>query len=199
MKSSGCFYKKKIFVCILLTAVAYLISLYHIIELPAGGSVTFCSTLFLYLITYFFGVRTGAVWGAAYGLCKFLTALATDIYAPEISDLILDYMAGYAAVSLGGLVRMRKGKAFGTLQIGYLAGMAARFAVACISGMCFYYDRGQSAWENLRYVAAYNGGYILAEGMICFGILCIPPVIEALSYLKEGFEKKDADITLEEF
>lgn len=48
-------------------------------------------------------------------------------------------------------------------------------------------------------MAAYNGGYILAEGMICFGILCIPPVIEALNYLKEGFEKKDADITLEEF
>lgn len=199
MRGYGCFYKKKIFVCILLLAVAYLISLYHIIELPAGGSVTFCSTLFLYLITYFFGVRTGALWGAIYGMCKFLTALAADTHAPGFSDMILDYVLAYGAVSLGGLVCVRKGKAFGTLQIGYLAGMATRFVVACISGICFYYNEAQSVGANLRYVTAYNGGYILAEGMICFVILCIPPVIEALSYLKEGFEKNNADITLEEF
>lgn len=199
MQGSGCFYKKKIFVCILLLAAAYLISLYHIIELPAGGSVTFCSTLFLYLITYFFGVRIGAVCGVIYGMCKFLTALALDTHAPGISDMILDYMLAYGAVSLGGFVRLREGKAFGTLQMGYLAGMAARFIVACVSGMCFYYDEGRSAGANFRYVAAYNGGYILAEGLICFAILCIPPVIEALTYLKEGFEKNDSDITLEEF
>lgn len=199
MQRYGCFYKKKIFVCVLLFAVAYLISLYHIIELPAGGSVTFCSTLFLYLITYFFDIRTGALWGAIYGMCKFLTALVTDTYAPGISDMILDYVLAYGAISLGGMVCLRKGKAFGTLQIGYLAGMAARFVVACVSGFIFYYNGEQSVGANFRYVTAYNGGYILAEGMICFVILCIPPVIEALNYLKEGFEKNNTDITLEEF
>ena len=199
MKSSGCFYKKKIFVCILLLAAAYLISLYHIIELPAGGSVTFCSTLFLYLTTYFFGVRTGAVCGVIYGACKFLTVLASGAHGAALSDMILDYMIAYGAVSLGGLVQLRKGRAFGSLQVGYLAGMAARFAVSCISGLCFYYNEGKSLGENLKYVAAYNGGYILTEGIICFAILCIPPVIEALNFLKEGFEKRDADITLEEF
>lgn len=80
------------------------------------------------------------------------------------SDMILDYVLAYGAVSLGGLVCVRKGKAFGTLQIGYLAGMAARFVVACISGICFYYNEAQSVGANLRYVTAYNGGYILAEG-----------------------------------
>ena len=199
MKKNGCFYKNKIFVCILLLAIAFVISLYHIVELPEGGSVTFCSTLFLYLITYFFGVKNGAVCGAIYGFCKFLAALALDHQQPGISDMIFDYVAAYLAVSAGGLVHLREGKAFGTLQIGYLAGMAGRFAVSCISGICFYYDTGKSFGENLRYTLAYNGGYILAESIICFCILCIPPVIEAITFIKESLGKHDSDITLEEF
>lgn len=53
--------------CAMAVALAYVTSFIKPIEMPYGGSVTLLSMLFIVLIGYWYGVRTGVMVGLAYG------------------------------------------------------------------------------------------------------------------------------------
>ena len=55
------FYNNENLWCIVLLALATVLSFFPILVLEDGGSWTFFSLLPLWLITYFFGFRTGLV------------------------------------------------------------------------------------------------------------------------------------------
>ena len=90
--------------CAMAVALAYVTSFIKPIEMPYGGSVTLLSMLFIVLIGYWYGVRTGVMVGLAYGILQFLQ----EPYFLTLFQACCDYVFAFAALGLSGLFRGKK-------------------------------------------------------------------------------------------
>ena len=133
--------------------------------------------LFICLIGYWFGLRTGLMAAAAYGILQ----LVVDPYIISIPQMLTDYLFAFGALGLSGIFRDKK---YGLVK-GYLLGIFGRFVFAFLSGVIFfgYYaaDYGMSAPV---YSLVYNGSYIGAEGILTLVVLAVPAVRNGLSRVK---------------
>lgn len=158
-------------------ALGMVTSMIKLVDMPMGGSVTLCSMLFICLIGYIFGLRTGLMAAIAYGFLQ----LVVDPYIISIPQLFTDYIFGFGALGLSGIF---SGKKNGMLW-GYLLGVLGRYFFTFLSGMIFF---GANAVNyNLSapvYSLAYNGAYLGPEALITVLILFMPPVNKALIRIK---------------
>ena len=71
---------KRLVFCSMSMALAMVTSFIKLASLPYGGSITLFSMLFISLIGYFYGAKTGILTGIAYGILQLITG--PYIYAP---------------------------------------------------------------------------------------------------------------------
>jgi thiamine transporter len=160
-------------------ALGYVTSLLKFFDLPMGGSITLCSMLFIVLIGYWYGLRSGIVAAIAYGLLQ----LITNPYVILPAQLIVDYILAFGALGLSGLFS----KAKNGLVKGYIVAVLGRYLFAFISGYMFfgeyasYYDMNSEALYSL----AYNGMYLIPEAIITIIVISIPPVAKGLARIKD--------------
>lgn len=158
-------------------ALAMITSYIKLFDLPMGGSVTLLSMLFICLIGYWYGLRTGLMTAIAYGFLQ----LIADPYIISFPQMLTDYIFAFGALGLSGLFS----KAKNGLIKGYIAGVLGRYFFAFLSGMIFFgiyaADYGMSAPV---YSLVYNGAYLCAEAVITIIIICLPPVKKAMGQLK---------------
>ena len=137
-------------------AMSFVLSYIKLWSMPLGGSVTLASMLPLLWYSNRFGVRNGLIAGAAYGLLQL-------IQKPEIYhwvQVLLDYPLAFAMLGLAGCVK--------NLQLGSILGVAGRWVCHILSGAIFFAEWMPEGWSNAWiYSAAYNGGYLLADLIIC--------------------------------
>ena len=168
---------KQLVTCAAAMALAMVTSYLKLFDLPYGGSVTLFSMLFICLIGYWFGLKTGLMAACAYGILQ----LVVDPYIISIPQMLTDYLFGFGALGLSGLFCNKK---HGLVK-GYLVGVTGRFFFTFLSGVIFfgYYaaDYGMSAPV---YSLVYNGSYIGAEAVLTFVLLAIPSVQKGLSHIK---------------
>lgn len=163
-------------------ALAMITSMIKLFELPMGGSVTFCSMLFICLIGYLYGTKGGLLAAIAYGFLQ----LIVDPYIISIPQMLTDYILAFGALGLSGFFA---GKRNG-LVLGYLAGVMGRFFFVFLSGMIFFgsYAAGYHMAVPV-YSFVYNGAYIGAEAVITLVILFLPPVSKGLARVKQMTEQ----------
>ena len=134
-------------------AMSFVLSYIKLWSMPLGGSVTLASMLPLLWYSNKFGVRNGLIAGAAYGLLQL-------IQKPEIYhwvQVLLDYPLAFAMLGLAGCVK--------NLQLGSIIGVAGRWFCHLCSGAIFFGEwMSVGSWT---YSAAYNGGYLLVELILC--------------------------------
>lgn len=183
----GCFFsnpsgKKKLSIKALVfsamaIALAMVTSMIKIVDMPMGGSVTLCSMLFVCLIGYLFGLRTGLMAAIAYGFLQ----LVVDPYIISIPQMLTDYIFAFGALGLSGVFSNRK---YGLIK-GYLLGVLGRYFFAFLSGMIFFgsYAAGYNMSAPI-YSLVYNGAYLGLEALITVVILSIPPVGKGLARVK---------------
>lgn len=137
-------------------AMSFVLSYIKLWSMPLGGSVTLASMLPLLWYSNRFGVRNGLIAGAAYGLLQL-------IQKPEIyhwAQVLLDYPLAFGMLGLAGCVK--------NLQLGSILGVAGRWIMHILSGAIFFAEWVPEGWSNAWiYSAAYNGGYLLAELILC--------------------------------
>ena len=137
-------------------AMSFVLSYIKLWSMPLGGSVTLASMLPLLWYSNKFGVRNGLIAGAAYGLLQL-------IQKPEIyhwAQVLLDYPLAFGMLGLAGCVK--------NLQLGSILGVAGRWIMHILSGAIFFAEWVPEGWSNAWiYSAAYNGGYLLAELILC--------------------------------
>ena len=158
-------------------ALATVTSMLKLFEMPLGGSITPLSMLFIVLIGYWYGPKAGLMTGFAYGLLQFIL----DPIFYSVPQMIVDYPLAFGALGVSGFFFQKK---YG-LQIGYIAGIFARFVFAWLSGVLFFaaYAEG-SGMSAPIYSMAYNGSYIFTEGILTLVLISIPPVAKALFQVK---------------
>lgn len=163
--------------CAMAMALALVTSNLKLWRMPMGGSVTLFSMLFISLIGYWYGLRTGLLTAIAYGLLQ----LIIDPYVISLPQLFIDYIFAFGALGLSGIFTGSKNG----LYKGYAISVLGRFVFAFISGVAFFGSSAAGYGMTVPvYSICYNGAYIFTEAAITFMVLALPPVREALGRIK---------------
>ena len=148
-------------------ALAVATSMIKVIKLPMGGSVTLFSMLFIVLIGYWYGIKTGLTAAIAYGVLQ----------------LLLDYILGFGALGLSGIFSKSK---HGLVK-GYIIGVIGRFICSFLSGWIFFAVYTPDFFNSaILYSVVYNGSYIGLEAVVTLVVISLPPVNKALAYVKNN-------------
>ena len=175
------FEAKRLAYCAMAMALAYVTSFIKVFKLPYGGSVTLMSMLFVVLIGYWYGVRTGVLVGFAYGILQFLQ----EPYFLSLFQVCCDYVLAFAALGLSGLFRNRKNG----LLAGYVTAVLVRGAFHSLGGYLYWMDyMPENFPQALRqlYPIIYNYSYLLAETAVTVAVLKLPQVEKALERVREA-------------
>lgn len=160
----------------LVIAMAQILSMYVIYQMPQGGAVKAANLVPLLIYAYRWGGRAGMLTGLVYGIVHFILGFK---YSVHYLSIILDYLLAYGAIGIAGFF----GGA-GTVKAFFGAVYAAltRFAISAISGVVVfgaYAPEGQSPWV---YSLLYNATYMLPDLIINLVILAVlyVPVMKGL-------------------
>ena len=176
--------------------VLELISKMFIPEMPFGGQVTLVSMLPIVLISYRHGVKWGLVSGLGYAMIEMALGAKTVAAAFQpgyfgdgtmiVNALVmclLDYVAAFTVLGLGGLFRDNMEKPGAALCLGSIVALSARYLCHIASGYIlfagwaewFFTQEGFPGWgaelvaalspEMLGFVYSlvYNGMYMVPE------------------------------------
>lgn len=154
----------------LLVAVAAVLSLVKVLELPYGGSVTACSALPILLVAYRHGTGWGLFTGFTYSLIQLLLGLGAVSYMTTplsvMAVIVLDYVVAFMVLGLGGVFRTparSQGKAlvWGALFTGLL-----RYACHVTAGCTVWAGLSIPTKAAFVYSLAYNATYMLPEILV---------------------------------
>ena len=172
---------KQLVFCAMAMALSFLTSYIKLFSAPWGGSITLCSMLFICLIGYWYGVRTGVMAGLAYGILQFLQ----EPYVLSAFQVCCDYVLAFAALGLAGLFSKSKN---GLLK-GYLFGAFMRGVFHAIGGYLYWMEYMPDNFPKQLtavYPILYNYAYVGLEAVITAVILCLPAVKKAMEQVKRS-------------
>jgi thiamine transporter len=158
-------------------AISFVLSQFKIISMPQGGSLTPFSMLFVIIIGYFFGVRTGILAGIVYGLLQ----LALGGWVMHPIQLLLDYPLAFGALGLSGLFSNQK---YGLMK-GILVASFGRFFFHFLAGVIFFGSYAPEGWNTILYSLWYNFSYVGVEGIITAILIAASPVSSAFGQVKK--------------
>ncbi len=161
---------RKLVECALMVALATVLGLVKMVDLPYGGSVTLASMLPIILISY----RNGLGWGfgsaAVYAVIQQLFGLNNLSYmtgVPAIITLImLDYVVAFTILGLAGIFRKWIPGQNNALAVGAFTVCFARYACHVISGATVWAGLSIPTTAALGYSFIYNATYMIPETII---------------------------------
>ncbi len=144
--------------CAVMIALATILSLIKVFEMPWGGSITAASMLPLVIIGYRHGMKWSVISSVIYSLIQMILGGGTISAAFLPGDdqmkwylavimVVLDYFLAFSLVGLSGLFR-NKNKPSSSLALGALVGTAARFVMHFISGWILWGAWASSFFEG---------------------------------------------------
>lgn len=186
----------------LLFAIAMILSMVKLFDMPWGGSVTLCSMLPIILISYRYGIKWGLFSGFVFSILQLLTGLSGLkglTGASIVGSVLLDYLLAFTVLGIGGLFRNKIKHPGTALALGSVVAIFGRYLCSFASGFILWGSYAQETLESFGdgfaswvldhfsgfalsvvYSAIYNAMYIVPEMIltviVCF-ILGAVPVI----------------------
>lgn len=169
----------------IMIALATVLSMIKVYELPNGGSITAASMVPIIFIALSSDFKTAMLTSLAYAGLQ----MAIGFYPPPTQDfmsflivILFDYVIAFGVLGLAGVIaRGFKNKRIGTI-VATICVCAGRFVCHFISGITIwkiYAPEGTPVWA---YSLGYNGGYMAIE--------CVVSVI-AISLLYKAILSKE--------
>ena len=181
----------KLTVSAMMIALAFVLNMIKIFQMPQGGDVTLFSMLPICIVAHLYGTKWGILTGAVYGVLQALTSGYTptnrEMTILQFSLMMfLDYILAYSVLGLTGIFR---GK-FKNKMLGFILGISVaailRLSVHTVSGYILfaayaeaYFAQevlggfGQWVLTNLSggglvwfYSLVYNATYLLPETIL---------------------------------
>ena len=154
----------------IMIALATVLSLLKLADLPYGGSVTLASMLPIALIAYRNGLGWGLGSGLAYGVLQQLLGLKTLTYvtgAPSvIAVILLDYLVAFAVIGLAGVFRKTEMSQATSLTAGVALACLLRYSCHVISGATVWAGLSIPTKAALGYSFVYNATYMIPETIV---------------------------------
>ena len=146
----------------MMISLGTVLSIFKIVELPYGGSVTIASMLPVIILAYRHGLGWGLGSGAVYAVLQQLLGLNNLSYVSGWQSIVaviaLDYVAAFAVVGLGGVFRGQKNKTLGIVLCVVLA-LSLRYVAHTMSGYIFF-----GAWAEWFFTQ--EGFYSIGESIM---------------------------------
>ena len=132
----------------LLLALATILSMLKIFELPYGGSITLASMLPIVIIAYRRGLKWGIGAAGVYSVLQIFTGMKTvsafflpgdsqEIWWRALLIVFLDYIVAYTVIGFAAVFR-KKASASEALCLGAVFGLLLRFLTHIVSGAVFF-------------------------------------------------------------
>ena len=129
----------------LLLALATILSMLKIFELPYGGSITLASMLPIVIIAYRRGLKWGIGAAGVYSVLQIFTGMKTvsafflpgdsqEIWWRALLIVFLDYIVAYTVIGFAAVFR-KKASASEALCLGAVFGLLLRFLTHIVSGL----------------------------------------------------------------
>ncbi len=155
----------------MMIAVATLLSMAKLLDMPYGGSVTMASMLPLVIIAYRYGTGWGLLTGFTYGAVQLALGTKNIGYLPvrdfvSVATLVVtDYLAAFAVLGFGGLFRRLCRHQPTALALGSILVAILRYVCHVIAGWTVWaqFDLTKA---GLLYSLSYNATYMLPEMLI---------------------------------
>lgn len=155
--------------CAMMVAIASVLSMIKLIDLPYGGSVTIASMLPIVILSY----RHGPVWGLGsglvYGVVQQLLGLNTlswvSSWQSVVAIILLDYIIAFAVIGLAGVFHKMK-RSSTALVCGSILACLLRYTCHVIAGATVWAGLSIPNEAALLYSLAYNATYMLPETIV---------------------------------
>ena len=154
----------------IMIALATVLSLVKIIQMPYGGSVTAASMLPIAIISYRHGLKWGLVTASIHGVIQQLLDLSMLNYFSDwvsfVAIILLDYIVAFSAAGLAGAFRKPiKGQA-SALCLGCFTVCLIRYACHVVSGFTVWAGFAIPTKASLIYSFSYNATYMIPETIV---------------------------------
>lgn len=153
----------------LMLAMATVLSMVKVLDLPYGGSITAFSALPLILVAYRHGVWSGLLTAFAHALIQLLGGSALS-YATSagaaVAIVVLDYLLAFTLLGLGGIFRRKCESQGSALVLGVLLTCALRYVMHTIAGCTVWAGLSIPDSAALIYSLAYNATYMIPETIV---------------------------------
>lgn len=161
---------KSLVECAIMIALATVLSMIKLAELPYGGSITLASMLPIAIIAY----RRGTGWGVAsalvYSVIQQLLGLKSLTYVTTwqsiLAVILLDYIIAFTVVGLAGIFRKPVKNQAVALTLGCVLVSVLRYVCHVISGATVWAGLSIPTQAALSYSFIYNATYMLPECII---------------------------------
>ena len=151
----------------LLLALATVLSMVKVLDLPYGGSITTFSALPILLVSYRHGTSWGLLTACAHALIQLLLGANTLSYATSpaaaVAIVVLDYLLAFTVLGLGGIFRRRTNSQSAALVLGALLTGGLRYILHVIAGCTVWAGLSIPTEAALVYSIAYNATYMVPE------------------------------------
>ncbi len=154
----------------IMIAVALVLSVMPLFEMPYGGSITACSALPLLIIAYRHGSFWGIFSGIVYGLIQMFLGMKNVLYFTTplsiIAVILLDYLVAFAVLGLGGIFKRISKTQSAAFGWGALLVGALRYLCHVIAGCTVWAGLSIPTAGAFVYSLAYNATYMIPETLI---------------------------------
>ena len=151
-------------------ALATILSILKIMELPYGGSVTLASMLPIAIISYRRGISWGFLSGLVYGVIQQLLGLSNLSYVSTwqsvVAVIMLDYVIAYTLFGIAGIFRKSIKSQPMALSLGCALACLLRYICHVISGATVWAGLSMPTNAALIFSFGYNATYMLPEAII---------------------------------
>lgn len=152
--------------CALMIAMATVLSMFKLFELPQGGSITAASMVPLVLVSYRHGVKWGVGTAFAHSLLQMLLrfdAPPANTFWAFVGVVLLDYVLAFTVLGTASFFGKPLKSRAASVAVGSVAVCLLRFLCSFASGILIwgsYAPEGTPVW---LYSLTYNGSYMLVE------------------------------------
>lgn len=142
---------KQLVVSALMIAIASVLSMLKLFELPFGGTVTVASMVPVVILGYLYGTRWGLFSAFIYSLLQLVLGVATGIVSTmflpgeeqmplwmALSICMLDYILAYVVLGFGGVFKGKLKREGIEISLGAIVAVFLRLVMHTISGFIFY-------------------------------------------------------------
>ena len=151
----------------LMLALATILSMVKVLDLPYGGSITAFSALPILLVGYRHGTVHGLITAFAYALMQLILGANTLSYATSpgaaVAIVVLDFLLAFTVLGLGGIFRKKAPNQGTALVLGAVVTGGMRYILHVIAGCTVWAGVSIPDAAALLYSLAYNATYMVPE------------------------------------
>lgn len=153
-----------------MVALATILSLLKLIDLPYGGSITLASMLPILLIAYRYGTAWGLLTGFVNGVVQFVLGTKVLSYVTGAMSvaavIIFDYLLAFAVIGFGGIFKKSIKQQNTALCAGAVLTGLLRYICHVISGCTVWAGLSIPTVGALTYSFVYNATYMIPETLV---------------------------------